>query len=96
MREVKGLACREVRFDTGPYFNLRRIGEQVLDDGCPLACFLNLKQCFTGHPPVGHRLIPGLATLTLSYNHVEAIVTQVKRLSGSLHPITQYGYCFIL
>ena len=30
MREVKGFACREVRFDGGPQGNLRSIGQQVL------------------------------------------------------------------
>ncbi len=96
MREVKGLACCQVRFDAGPYFNLRRIGEQVLDDGCPLACFLNLKQRFARHPTIGHSLIPGFTALALPHNHVEAIVTQIERLARSLYPVANHGDCFVL
>ena len=65
VREVERLARREVFFDGGPYGDLTRVGQQVLDDRRALGGLFDAEERFARLPAVGDGLLPALAALAL-------------------------------
>ena len=90
MREIERLSGCQIRFDARPNLDLSGIGKQVLDNGGTLASLFDFKKRLTGTPPVGNGLLPCFSAFTLSHNHIETVITQVKALSRSLYAITDY------
>ena len=94
--EIECLAGCQVLLHRRPERDLCRVGEQVLNHGSLLAGLLDLEERLARHPAVGHRLVPRFAVLPLPHDHIEAVVTQVERLPGALHTITDHGDRLIL
>ena len=90
MREIERLSGCQIRFDARPNLDLSGIGKQVLDNGGTLASLFDFKKRLTGNPTVGNGLLPCFSAFTLSHNHIETVITQVKALSRALYAITDY------
>ena len=89
MGEIQRLACSEVGLDFRPQLHLRGIGKQHAYDCTLLGSFLDGEQRLARHPSVGHSLVVCFA-LTLAYDDIEPIVTQVASLTGTLYAIAQH------
>ena len=63
-------------------------------DSALLGSLLNAEEGLARHPAVGNSLVVGL-TLTLTDDDIEAVVTQVAGLSGTLHTVTDDGDDFV-
>ena len=85
----------QVRLDGRPRCDLAGIGKEVLNDRASLGCFFNIEECFSRHPPMLYRLVPGLRPLALPDNDLEAVVAQVKGLCRALYAIPDVGNRFI-
>lgn len=92
MAEVEGFARSEMFLDDGPLGDDCRIAQKAHDDGAALACFFDGEEGLSGYPSVGHCLVVGLSG-ALPYNHVEAVVAQVKTLAWPLHSVAEYCEC---
>ena len=92
--EIQRLARSQVFLDARPAFDLSGVGKQDLYDGCFFASFFDTEQCFARHPTVGNSLVVRLAR-TLSYDHIETVVTQVQTLSRTLNTVTDHCDYFI-
>ena len=95
VREVERLARREVFFDGGPYGDLARVGQQVLDDRCALGGLFDAEERLARLPAVGDGLLPALAALALADDDVQAVVPEVERLPRTLHAVADDGDGFV-
>ena len=80
--------------DVRPLLNLSCIGKQHADDGTFFGSLFDRKQRFAGNPTVGNSFVKSFAC-ALTYNNVEAVVTQIACLTGTLNAITDNGDGFI-
>ena len=94
VREIQCFSSSKMRFDSRPYRDYGCIRKQAHDNSSFLACFFDAEQSFSRNPSVGNSFIVCFA-LTLSYDDIETIVTQIQWLSRSLHTITDDSYRFI-
>ena len=95
VREVERLARREVLFDGGPYGDLTRVGQQVLDDRRALGGLFDAEERLARLPAVGDGLLPALAALALAHDDVQAVVPEVERLPRTLHAVADDGDGFV-
>ena len=86
MREIQGLARSQIWLDGRPQLHLSCIGKQHANYRTLFGSFLKRKQSLSRHPAVSHSLVVCL-TLTLAYNYIKTVITQVTSLTGSLNTI---------
>src|SRR6185437_9822738 len=83
-------------FNRWPQFNLRSITQQVADNRAFLQRFLYFKKCFTRNESVTNGFIPGFGIFMLTNDYIDPVIFLVQRLTGTLHPISDNRYYFIL
>jgi len=86
--EVESLALGDEGSDLGPCLGLSSVGEEVHDDSTPVDGLLDGEEGLSGHPAVLNGLLPGLAILADTDNHVEALVAGVETLAVALGAVT--------
>src|SRR5262249_53499572 len=74
VREVEGLAFRQVRLERRPVFLLSGVGKQVLDDGALRGGLFEWEERLARLPAVLHRLVPRTRAGPLADDHVDAVV----------------------
>jgi hypothetical protein len=94
--EATCLALGQKRLDLGPRLTLRRIAEQVHDNGALLDGLLDLEQVLARDPAVLDRVLPRLAVLADADDDVQAIVAQVKALAVALRAVADEGESVVL
>jgi hypothetical protein len=90
------LALGQQRLDLGPRLALRRVAEQVHDDGALVDGLLDLKQVLSRDPAVLDGVLPRLAILADADDDVETIVAQVKTLAVALRAVANEGKSVVL
>ena len=78
----------------GPLGYHSGVAEQTHDYSAALACLLDGEEGLAGLPAVSHSLFIGLAG-TLTNNHVEAVVAEIKALTGALDAVSYHCYCLV-
>jgi len=97
VREIKRVAFFQMGFNFRPKDHLRRIGNQILNNGGFLHRFFNREKRFAGNPAVGDGFVPiGFVFRRLSDNHVDAVVFHIESLRGTLNTIAQHGNHFLI
>lgn len=96
MREVKGLALGDGGLHGRPHLRLGSIRKQVHDDGALLEGLLNGEQVLAWHPAVILGLLPGLAVLSDTNNHVHAVVAGVETLTVALRAVADESKSVVL
>ena len=95
MAEIQSLAWRQIFLQCRPHTHYRSIAQQAHHYACLVCSLFDREQRLTRNPAVCNSLLEGLA-LTLAYDYVKSVVTQVAGLSWPLNTIADYGNQFIL
>jgi len=96
VRKVKRVSFFQMRFDFGPQDHLRRVGNQILNDGGFLHRLFDREERLAGNPAVGDGLVPvRLVFRRLPDDDMNAVVFHVEGLCGTLYAVSQNGDHFI-
>ena len=77
-----------------PYTHYSCIRQQTHHDGTFLGSFFNREEGFTWYPTISDGFLKSLA-LTLAYNYIESVITQIASLTGPLNTVTDDCDSFI-
>lgn len=90
------LALSQHRLDVWPGLALGGVTQQVHDDAALLDGLVDLEQVLAGHPAILNRLLPAVAVLPHTDDHVQAVVAEVQTLAVALRAVADEGEGVIL
>src|SRR5690606_6666856 len=88
MGEIQGFTWSKMFLHCWPKCNLPCIRKKELKDSAFFTSFFQFEKCFARNPAISYSFVPSFGAFTLTYNHVESIVLQVKCLTWTLNSVT--------
>ena len=84
---ISHLPLGQLRFDPIPRRALRRVGEQVHDDGTLANSLIHVEEVLARDPAILLRLFPACAVLAHTDDHVQAVIAEVQALAMALRAV---------